>query len=153
MPLDPWEPTQNIQNAMPLFFFCFCSVINLTLQQQHLLKMVNSICQITRLKTKSNYYSGSLKAIQRPRGLLRNYFMDKRTKINLYSCILSKGLLAQQYSSLIAFCVNAFNLILYSRINKIEFCFNYDMHNVIFRCNHNYLTWKLLENCAKAIRI
>lgn len=39
MPLDPWDPTQNIQNAIPFFFFFFfCSVINLTLQQQQLLK-------------------------------------------------------------------------------------------------------------------
>lgn len=144
--LNPWEPTQNIQNATPFF----CSVINLTLQQQHLLKMVNSICQITQLKPKSNYYSASLRAIQRPTGLSRNYFMDKRTKINLYSCILPKGLLAQQYSSPIAFCANTFNLFLFSRISKIESCSNYDMHNVIFRCNHNYLTQKLLENCAKS---
>lgn len=107
-----WIPEHLLKIFKMLCLF-FCSVINLTLQQQHLLKMVNSICQITQLKPKSNYYSGSLKAIWRPRGLSRNYFMDKRTKINLYSCILSKGLLAQQYSSLIAFCVNTFNLTLF----------------------------------------
>lgn len=90
-----WIP-ESLLKILCLFF---CSVINLTLQQQHLVKMVNSICQITQLKPKSNNYSGLLKDIQRPRGLSRNYFMDKRTKINLYSCILSKGLLAQQYSS------------------------------------------------------
>lgn len=104
----------------------FLSVYNLILRQQHLLKMVSWICQIIQLKSKLNYYSVSLKTIQRPRGLSSNYFMDEWTKTSPYSCIFPKDLL---YSSHPLYFMYILFKSFFPRISEIEFYFDYDIQH------------------------
>lgn len=108
----------------------FLSAYNLIPRQQHLLKMVSWICQIIQLKSKLNYYSVSLKTIQRPRGLSRNYlWMSEQKQVLIRQMIFFIS---------IVFYVYTFQ-IFFPRISEKGFYLDYII-NVIFRCNQNYLT-------------
>lgn len=119
-----WIPEVLLKIFKRLCLFSFCVQFYSLIVA--LLKMVSWICPITQPKPKLNYYSGSLKAIQRPGGLSRNYFMDRWTKISPYSYIFPKGLLDKLYSSYPLYFMYIL-FILFSRISEIEFYFNYDI--------------------------